>query len=543
MMRMVMRRHRGTLVAGVGLAVMVVLTGLVRAADEAAVTDVSEIAKYLGAVYKDENGGFRLCPPAGAHVASRAGLELMSFDIGSKQWVGDLQTVRLKQDISVEEYLKTSASELSKTFRAVQVLDSREVVFQKHKAGRLTLSFEGDVGGAQGGQTAGARERIALLRQQLMIQFAGNEFTVLTFYTPLKDQEEAMRTFEAMLTTLEFLDKKKLEEHRLQAARAGKKWLAARSADELKNKLIAQPQLFRIRIDTTDVGYIRFDESEVTRDGTTGILVTVNSRSFPSDGTVVLGQNEAYWAYSKGSEASVDRLHYSMWMNSSKTDKMVPDSKRRGEMTPYTFWLSEMGTLQMDKSTRLSASEIEVLRRQREEMLKDPKLDQSRIPPAIEDPAKSYRLVVSRQGDPTQGLTDRSLLAGASLAASNKSINVSIPDNRPSPLPKVLEYVWPRVVDLTQPSEMSFLVYNSSAGKLSLRTLSVIGPDRIAIEGKTTDCCKLTDELEQGSTTLWVDKSGKILTMKTSDQSLLLPTTEERMQQLWGKKLERLKQP
>ncbi len=505
--------------------------------------DVSETAKYLGAVYKDENAGFKLCPPAGARVINRAGLELMSFVHDTKQWGGNFQEVNMDKDFSIDDYMKTAAAELSKTFKAVQVLDSKTLTFQGMKAGRLTASMEAEVGPPpQPGQVVRPRERIALLRQQLILQRSPQKFLVLTFWTPLKDRDEAILTFEAMLTSVEFMDKKKLDDERVAAARAGKLWLAQRSANELKSKLLAQPQLFRMKIDNTDIGFVRFDEGDkerdaktgalvdVQRDGTTGIMVAVNSRTFPSDGSIVIGQNEAFWAFTKGNDSAENKLHYSMWMNKSKTDRIIPNPDRKkfgpNPTIPYSFWISELGTLQMDQSTQLSDREIDQLRKQREEMLKDPKLDRSKIPPAIEDPNKVYRMMVSRQGDPSQELSE-----------STKALNITIPDNRPSPLPKILEYVWPRLVDLTKPSEMSFLVYNSATGKPALRTLIVHGADRVMIDGKPVDCYRLSDELDPGSTTIWVDRTGRILMMKTSDQAILLPTTEEQMSQLWGKRL------
>ena len=54
-------------------------------ADEINPADVTETAKYLGAAYKDENLGFKICPPAGARVTASAGLEKMSFVHDAKQ--------------------------------------------------------------------------------------------------------------------------------------------------------------------------------------------------------------------------------------------------------------------------------------------------------------------------------------------------------------------------------------------------------------------------------------------------------------------------
>ena len=45
---------------------------------------------------------------------------------------------------------------------------------------------------------------------------------------------------------------------------------------------------------------------------------------------------------------------------------------------------------------------------------------------------------------------------------------------------------------------------------------------------------KCVDELDPNSTTLWVDDTGRIQCIATSDQSVLLPTTQQEMERQWG---------
>jgi hypothetical protein len=134
---------------------------------------------------------------------------------------------------------------------------------------------------------------------------------------------------------------------------------------------------------------------------------------------------------------------------------------------------------------------------------------------------------VTWQGDPTQVFNDE----------QSRGLDMQVPAEAPAVLPKILEYAWPRVVDLSKPTEMSFVVYNSQARKPALRTLSVKGKEKVMINGREVEAIRCTDELDPGSTTLWVDGTGKILTMRTSDQTVLTPTTVEEMQALWKNKM------
>ena len=113
-----------------------------------------------------------------------------------------------------------------------------------------------------------------------------------------------------------------------------------------------------------------------------------------------------------------------------------------------------------------------------------------------------------------------------------------IPQGAAAPLPKILEYSWTRFVDLAKPTEMTFVVFDSSTKKMSLRNLIVTGQkESVAIDGKSVTCFKCIDELDPNSTTIWTDKDGRIQMMRTSDQSVMVPTTEAAMAAKWAKRL------
>jgi hypothetical protein len=497
--------------------------------DGISANSTDDVGQYLGPIYKNELAGFEVAPPVGSRIINRAGLELVSFVNDAKQWGGSVQKATLVRrgdgnaangprgsvhTMTFEEYMNSIGPELNKSFQAVQILNMREFKFQGHDAGRIDSSMEGEVGPT----TKGAHgETISLFRQQLVVKVSDTDLLVLTLFTPLKDREAATRTFDAMLTSFRILDRTEIAKKLERSIKAGKEWLAQRTADELKSKLSNQPQLFRIKVGGADMGYLRFDEQEDSRNRMRGVLVSINSRTFPPDGAVNYAKNEAFWAY-VGDATGGQRPFYSMWDNTTKTVGSRPNVPRDRQ----TFWLREFGTIQLEGLSRYSDEELAEMQKHREELIKE-NAPANKIPPPIEVPKKQYRIQVTYEADASQ--------------PPIQGTDGAIAMERAAPLPAVLEYLWPRVVDLTKPTEMTFVTYNSGLRKLTYRTLSVIGPDHIVIDKKPIDCVRCEDELEPNSTTLWVDSSGKILMMRTSDQSLLVPTTEDEMSRLWAGRL------
>jgi hypothetical protein len=226
--------------------------------------------------------------------------------------------------------------------------------------------------------------------------------------------------------------------------------------------------------------------------------------------------NTAFWAYSK--DAAATGQGYASWDYRSK-------SEARGTSS-YDFWLQETGQLLEQSNTRLDPATLNKLQKDREDYIKSKGLQGDQLPPPIDGTKKTSHMIVSFSGDKTQEFSE-----------TNKGLDVYIQDYRPAVLPKVLEYTWPRVIDLTKPTEMTFVVYSSTTRKLSLRTLSVKGPDKIALDGKRVDCIKCLEEMDNTGTTVWVDSTGRILRMLTSDGTVLELTTEADMKRKWDIRL------
>jgi hypothetical protein len=472
-----------------------------------------EDSAFLGAVYKSEAEGFRIAPPAGSRIIKRSGIDLMSFVVDSKSWGGSVQRIVLDQVMSLEDFVKTTKNELTTggTFKGVQILDEKYLRKDNYPTARLNLSMEAELGPAipqamaekMGIKQATATERVALYRQQLIARIKDNQFMVLIMYTPLKDRADAAKVFDMVVGQYQLFDPVAMKDRRKQAADAGKAWLAKQSADQFVPKLILQPAYYRMLVGGKDVGYVRFDENnkepnpkggaglvDAERDNRKGVVLHINSRSFPDDGQVIYGQNEAFWSFSK-SPSGKALPDYSCWINLSKIRALqqVPAHQLRGgqpTVQVVTPWMQETGTLsQADKP---------------------------------------HRLLVTLTGDATQKLP--------------QGVDQIIPAEATAPLPKFLEYTWTRLVDLTKPSEMSFFVFDSAGTKLALRNLIVTGQKEVVtIDGQAVACYKCIDEVDPNSTTIWTDKDGRIQMMCTSDQSIMIPTTEAAMTAKWSSRL------
>ncbi len=224
------------------------------------------LSQYLGPIFKDEVSGLKIATPVGCRIINRAGLDLVSFINDEKQWGGSVQLVGTKQKMTVEGYLSSTAAELGRTFRNVQILDSRELTFQAHSAGRITTSMQAELGAVPGQRNAsGGNEVVSLFRQQMIVQMADTQFMIVTLYAPLKDRDAATATFNAMLGTFELLDRQELLKRRAAAVELGKTWLTHLIADSLKAKLNPTPALFRMKVGGTDIGFLQFSEMETAR--------------------------------------------------------------------------------------------------------------------------------------------------------------------------------------------------------------------------------------------------------------------------------------
>ncbi len=538
---------------GLLLSLLSITPPLLRAGDGIPVPSEnpeSDTAALLGQDYKDESNGFKLQVPFGARIFQRHGLELVSFVHDAKQWGGNVQHKTLDKNIIVEELLINSSGDLKKVFKVVQILESRATIVSGKPAGKLVSALEAEYPTAVDNKGRPLHtQTIPLLRQELMVQTATNQYMVLTFFAPLAQKEDAIRAFDAMIGTFDLLDRKAIEARRLAAVKVGQDWLARIHAEDLTTKILNNPQYFRIKIENHDVGYLRLDETAVNRDpdastdSYTGIVVVASSRTFPADGSLILGSNKSFWAYHNQGGKLGELPSYSTWDNRAGT--LVPNDPTRpagphikstdipngkvihgvAELPPsgVVRWSEEIGVLQMSLHPTASTNHDILFKPQYD-------LDVTTMADTEDVLRQAHNRPLHWTITPEPSIKHD---PGQSTPAQDMGM--------PAPLPKPLEYLWPRLVDLTKESQMALVVYNSAQHKLGLRILTVGKPEMVTIDSETFRLTRLTDELGSNATTLWVDDKGIIKMMRTSDGSVLLPSTEDKLQLQWSVTLSKFK--
>lgn len=473
--------------------------------------DQAILMSTLGAEFKDEIHGFRICPPVGARIVKQSGLnaatERLSFAVDSKQWLGTVQSAAFKPaSFTPDEYLKSSTRELEHAFRAVQIIESRTVQISDKPAAKLVASMEVEAKVAEGAtkmqndkitQKEKVIGRAVFLKQELAVQVAANEYLIMTLYGPISARADMMRTFNAMAGSFMVLDRAQVDAKRREAIRAGKEWMNTRSAEELTNRLVDSPQFFRIKSQNKDVGYIQYDEKVEDYVAFKGIGVYLEAKIFYNEDILGVSKNHAFWAYARQTSSARQMARYSTWENVNQNVTALQGAETKSAVA----WTNERGDLQFEIPRVATDSEVR---------------------------DGQYVLSVTRtSGNNTRMLTDD--------VGGKKQWPITQGRDVPAPLPKVLESLWPRLVDLTKPSQMAFVVCNSEAqqSKMGLRTLSVLGPENVIMDGKTIQATHLLDEMDPKTTHLWVDSTGKILVMRTGDNALLVSTTKEKILQLW----------
>ena len=511
-------RTRVAAIAGV-LGVLALLTSALRVCGQPAgvmpvpapppkvsINGDSDTAGLLDPEYRNDKAGLRICPPAGSRLVERSGGELLSFVNDQKQWAGSVVLVFLKTPVKLEDYLKTNADAMNTTFKGVSVEKSAVEHIGGKQAGRQITAFI-----VQQEIIKGHPEQVPFMKFDVMIpmpndQATANEFVHLTMFAPLKDRDLATRTYEAMLKTFVIVDAKQAKAQMQKNLMDGQTWLRGISADMLAGKLIRDPQFLRIVVQDKEVGYVRFDEGEDVRQTLRGADVKVRSYTIikgtaGKDDTILTSTTDAWWAYMmKDGQPNVEALGKSSW------DVLVRCFPPADADNSEWVWQQEKGTTKFDAEAMGQAPGEEGM-----------------VRPAL------LLSVHTEEGK------DKDMSLARALPDNHQWL---MDDRYPRPLPKALEFLWPRLVDLTKPGSMSFPVFNGTTKRMGMRTISVIGEETLGIDGKTVKAIHLADELENGATNMWTDKDGRILMMRTSDGAMLLPTTQREMDGRFGAKLQ-----
>jgi len=105
--------------------------------------------------------------------------------------------------------------------------------------------------------------------------------------------------------------------------------------------------------------------------------------------------------------------------------------------------------------------------------------------------------------------------------------------------PAPWDILLPRLIDLNKPELYAFLMYDSTRRGLSMRTIRVIGPSQVLIEGRRKSAYKLEDS--EGLTPpiheIYVDKSGRLMRLST-EQLQMTATTKEYIEKKYSKQVQ-----
>ena len=112
----------------------------------------------------------------------------------------------------------------------------------------------------------------------------------------------------------------------------------------------------------------------------------------------------------------------------------------------------------------------------------------------------------------------------------------------PTYLPRALDLVALRLIDLSKPHAVAFAVYNPVAYDFDLRTIRIVGPEKITLGGRQLSAIRLTDQMAADApvASLWVDSKGLLLRMRMADGMTLERVEKETVISQYAAELLRL---
>ncbi len=103
------------------------------------------------------------------------------------------------------------------------------------------------------------------------------------------------------------------------------------------------------------------------------------------------------------------------------------------------------------------------------------------------------------------------------------------PGNIPIYQPKAINCLLWRLMDLKNKTGYAFAVYNTRANGFDMRTLTVVGPEQIELDGKKVEAVRVTDQAAEdaGAETTWLDSKGFPLRAGQGDVVVIAVTRSE----------------
>ena len=111
-------------------------------------------------------------------------------------------------------------------------------------------------------------------------------------------------------------------------------------------------------------------------------------------------------------------------------------------------------------------------------------------------------------------------------------------DVEPSYASAAWNVLFPRLVDLGRPELYAFSCYKSERRGMILRTLEVVGPRRVLVDGRQENAILIEDSegLIPPKSKMYVDRSGKLIRLE-ADRLEMVPTTAQYVEQRFGRQV------
>lgn len=488
----------------------------------------------LAPLWIDDMDGFQIRPPKNCEVLQRKlkvppprhlGAvpvmpgDLVTFVNNALRWGIIVHLSELQNDVSLKSLLNQTVAEATHNYQNVQVLVRRMTVNSGKPAGILVLRFS----------TTSNGKPVVLMRQQLIVRAAPKLYYLLTFFSPGGQANGARQCFTAMIRTFHLINLVQVQQQRAAAVAAGRHWIHGISAEMLAAKHISS-QLYQIKADGHGIGYVMLSCYPGTEDGYRGIFCATNARSFLPDGEVAFSKVVCFWALARQGSASGPAIHYNNWDKAVET--LIPINN------PQLVKMRQERIVIDPKTNKPKLEHIKIPYPNMEiHWVRETGDEQSASVPALNKHGQPTDLFVRHRWI-TVYTQHRQILPGQ----RNKPAHFDLPSYMPAYLPLTLKYFWPRLVDLTKPSSMAFVAYNSGDRRLGLRMLNVLGRQTISLHGKSMDVYHLTDQLDPGIANLWVKADGLLVKYQAANGTVWTPTTVAAMDRKWKVRLAALKQ-
>ena len=140
------------------------------------------------------------------------------------------------------------------------------------------------------------------------------------------------------------------------------------------------------------------------------------------------------------------------------------------------------------------------------------------------------RLVLSRtmERDKDDGFIIRMSSVAPGRKPSVRKTKIP-PGNVPVYLPQAMFGLIERLVDLSKPDAYAFAIYNVEANGFDMRTFTVVGPEKIEVDGRKVDAIRCTDRHAEDKDvlTVWLDAKGLRIQAGNETTTIMAVTRDE----------------